>query len=169
MKVSREIVAPSPVNGQGNKISENFLYFACASDLLQSRLLSGGGPSAKFIGIGVIKGRRFNFTQESRVWQGGITDIVPATDTDEVWGAVYHLDGKDSASLNKQKGANKSDSLYERISVTVEINGQPRLARSYSVSDSKRKSKLMKPSPQYKECLIRGAEQIGLPIKYVDT
>jgi hypothetical protein len=143
-----------------------FIYFAYASDLLESRLKMGGGPSAKLIGIGRVKGRKFAFSQESKVWKGGVADIVPSAN-DEVWGAVYLLKSSDEGTLNKQKGTDKADPLYEQINVSVEMNGKGIEAISYSIVNSKRLPFEAAPSPQYKECLIRGAEEQNLPKKYI--
>ena len=160
----------SRTSASTSKASENFLYFAYASDLLESRLKAGGGPSAKLIGIGRVKGMKFAFSQESKVWRGGVADMIPSTnEEDEVWGAVYRLKAADLIGLNKQKGTNKEDPLYEQIYVKVEMSDKVVSAISFGIVDHKRLSYGAAPSPQYKECLVRGAEELGLPDEYIET
>jgi len=150
----------------------SFLYFAYASDLLESRLKAGGGKSAVKVGVGRVKKRKFAFSQESRVWRGGVADVVPsASSKDEVWGVVYRLAKDDLPSLDKQKGVDKADPLYERIAVVVEMEdgGQAMEAITYSIVESKRLPFGAAPSPQYKDCLVRGAIEVGLPERYVES
>lgn len=127
------------------------LDFAYASDLLQTRLKSGGGPSARFVSTGFIRNYRFAYSQESKVWKGGVADIVPSED-DVVWGVVYRLSNEDLDGMDKQKGVGKTDPLYERINVVVEREeSAPLKCITYSMVDARRDKKGFLPSPQYRE------------------
>ena len=152
------------------KEDDEYFYFAYASDLLESRIHVGGGPSAKFVAIGKVLGRKFVYSQESKVWKGGVADIVPESENSAVWGVLYRLKKSDEATMDKQKGINKADPLYEKIKINVLVNGQstPTIATTYAIVSSKRVKTGVAPSIQYRDCLIRGAIQQGLPNEYID-
>lgn len=143
-----------------------FLYFAYASDLLESRLKSGGGPSAELVSVGKVRHRRFAYSQESKVWKGGVADIVPDEDA-EVYGVVYRLLDEDLPSMDKQKGVGKANPLYERISVVVETADGPLECISYAMVESRRDAAGFPPSIQYRKCIVNGAKQAKLPKPYV--
>lgn len=148
-----------------------FLYFAYASDLLESRLKSGGGPTARLVTVGKVKQVRFAYSQESKVWRGGVADIVPTdNDEDEVWGVVYRLADEDLPALDKQKGVGKSDPLYQRITVTVHDgdNDNELQCITYAMVPARRgSSEEYLPSKQYRTCLLQGAKQAKLPKHYI--
>lgn len=148
---------------------QGFLYFAYASDLLESRLKSGGGPTARLVTVGKVKQMRFAYSQESKVWRGGVADIVPTkSDEDEVWGVVYRLADEDLPALDKQKGVGKVDPLYERITVTVHGNDRELQCITYAMVPSRRvSSEEYLPSKQYRTCLLQGAKQAKLPKHYI--
>ncbi|KAH9253385.1 hypothetical protein BASA81_008736 [Batrachochytrium salamandrivorans] len=145
-----------------------FLYFAYASDLLESRLKSGGGPSAEFVGMGKVRYRRFAYSQESKVWKGGVADIVLSNDEgEEVYGVVYRLRDEDLSSMDKQKGVGKTNPLYERISVMVETTDGTLECISYAMVESRRDVVGFSPSIQYRKCILNGAKQAKLPKPYI--
>lgn len=148
--------------------STEFLYFAYASDLLEERIRAGGGPSARKISIGKVSGRRFLFSQESKVWKGGVGDLVPASADESVWGVVYKLKRSDEPGMDKQKGVNKDDPLYEKLQVLVEMpDGESVSAVSYGIVAAKRVPGGVEPSPQYKSCILNGAQTQRLPKEYI--
>lgn len=145
-----------------------FLYFAFGSHLDIERLRLHC-PSARFVTSARLPGYRLAFSIESRnTWHGGVADIVPsAGDTlDEVWGALWVLDGADSHALDEQEGVFRVPPAYERTTVTVETPAGDRVTcRSYHVVTPDLVG--IAPSPAFKATLLRGARTCGLPADYI--
>lgn len=142
-----------------------FLYFGYGSNLDVDRLHMHC-PSARFVTIARLPDHRLAFSIESkRSWHGGVGDIR-ATPGDEVWGAVWLIDGVESHPLDEQEGVFRDPPAYRRITVEVETPaGDVVRCRSYEVVTPDPTG--FPPSPAYKQTILRGARAIGLPAPYL--
>lgn len=142
-----------------------FLYFAFGSHLDRERLHMHC-PSARFVTSARLADRRLAFSIESRnTWHGGVADIAPSAG-DEVWGALWVLDGADSHALDEQEGLFRMPPAYERCTVTVTTPAGDRVTcRSYHVVTPNLAG--IDPSPAFKATLLRGARACGLPADYI--
>jgi gamma-glutamylcyclotransferase (GGCT)/AIG2-like uncharacterized protein YtfP len=142
-----------------------FLYFAFGSNLDAGRL-QAHCPSARFVTSARLADHRLAFSIESRnTWHGGVADILPSVG-DEVWGALWVIDGEEARALDEQEGVFRTPPAYERVTVTVATPaGDTVTCRSYHVVAPDLEG--IAPSPAFKAALIRGARACGLPEAYV--
>lgn len=142
-----------------------FLYFAFGSNLDIARLRIHC-PSARLVLPARLADHRLAFSIESkRNWHGGVADVV-SSPGDEVWGALWAIDGGDSHELDVQEGLFRDPPAYRRYELTVETTaGDAVTCRSYQVADPDPTG--FDPSPAYKATLLRGARAVGLPPHYV--
>ena len=145
-----------------------FLYFAYGSNLSAKRLHLHA-PSAHLVSVARLEGYRLAFSIESkRSWLGGVGDIVPAPDDPgaEVWGALWVIAPEHSRELDAQEGVFRDPPAYRRVSVEVETPaGDQVRCRSYRVVAPDPRGFL--PSPAYKDTILTGAREIGLPEVYL--
>jgi gamma-glutamylcyclotransferase len=142
-----------------------FLYFAFGSNLDEARLHIHC-PSARLVTIARLADHRLAFSIESkRNWHGGVADVRPAPG-DEVWGALWLIDGAEGHPLDEQEGVSRDPPAYRRIAVEVDTPAGDRVrCRSYQVVTPDREGFL--PSPAYKQTILRGARALSLPPDYI--
>ncbi|MDO9445510.1 MAG: gamma-glutamylcyclotransferase [Dehalococcoidia bacterium] len=143
-----------------------FLYFSFGSNLEAARLRMHC-PSARFLVPGRLDGFRLGFTIESkRSWMGGVGDMVPAPG-DHVWGALWIIDAAESQGLDEQEGVFRDPPAYRRVTVEVTTAaGDLVRCRSYRVAHPDPQGFL--PSPAYRDTVLRGAREVGLPAAYIE-
>ncbi|GFR80065.1 gamma-glutamylcyclotransferase, partial [Elysia marginata] len=152
-----------------------FKYFAYGSNLLRERILINN-PSAKFYGIGKLKGYSFAFDSPEGVntdrWLGAIATIQKVNQPVSVYGVIWDIHVKDLDNLDRQEGC------YDAIQVHVEIvsTNQTEMSentpvevvqcRTYQLSKG---NGITLPSPYYKKVILMGAQQNGLPKEYMTS
>ena len=143
----------------------DFLYFAFGSNLDAERLHEHC-PSARFVLAARLADHRLAFTIRSeRTWHGGVADVLPSPG-DEVWGALWAIAGEHSRPLDEQEGVFRDPPAYRRTEVNVTTAAGDRVScRSYRVAAPDPDG--FKPSPAYRETVLRGARAVGLPPEYV--
>jgi gamma-glutamylcyclotransferase len=142
-----------------------FLYFGFGSNLDADRLHIHC-PSARLVSVARLADHRLAFSLESqRSWHGGVGDVRPAPG-DEVWGAVWLIDGAEGRALDEQEGLFRDPPAYRRITVEVTTPaGDVVRCRSYQVVAPDPRG--FAPSPAYKATLVRGARALALPRDYI--
>ncbi|XP_061198212.1 gamma-glutamylcyclotransferase-like [Saccostrea echinata] len=148
-------------------MTETFLYFAYGSNLLRQRLTLQN-PSAVFKGVGHLKNFRLDFKSPSDPkisrWRGAAATIEPHPEG-TVWGVIWRLDAKDKASLDRQEG------IYDAINVEVITpdNKTYSNCRTYVMQKAYITDRYdNRPSPHYKDVLVRGAQQNNIPQAYIE-
>jgi gamma-glutamylcyclotransferase (GGCT)/AIG2-like uncharacterized protein YtfP len=143
-------------------------YFAYGSnlDLLQMQLRC---PGAQFVSIAKLDDYRICFPRKSFVRDCAVISIEPSVG-DEVWGALYELDGTDIARLDEREGYDKRRDrlLNHRNRITVRVEGpdeRPVLAEVYMAVPSADPGL---PTPQYVGYLIASAAECGLPKSHLE-
>ena len=141
---------------------KTFLYFAYGSNLLTERIHINN-PSAKFQAIAKLSEHKLDFNYFSQRWQGAAATVIPHTE-DHVWGVLWELDQEHEASLDRQEGV---PSVYNRKQVEVECGDGARVtALTYFLIKPEEQDK--RPSGVYKDVIVRGAEEHGIPPYYID-
>lgn len=142
-----------------------FLYFGYGSSLDGERLRATC-PDARFVSVARLADHRLAFSIESRnTWHGGVADARPAAG-EEIWGALWLIDAAGSRALDEHEGLFRVPPAYRRITVEVTTPaGDVVRCRSYAVVDPDPAG--FPPSPAFKQTLLRGARQIGLPEAYI--
>lgn len=95
--------------------------------------------------------------------------MVPGGGNDRVYGVLFRVGNEEYDLLAESKGANKVDPVYEKVKVEVRLGMEEEYkdVATFTVVQGKRGEGDVPPSVQYKECLVRGAEEQGLPEDYV--
>lgn len=89
-------------------------------------------------------------------------------DNPDAWGVIYQVDESERSIFDKQKGVDKADPKYERITVTATgKDGFTYHASTYSVLNTKRSSDRVAPTAQYHNCIYKGAREKHLPKSYI--
>jgi gamma-glutamylcyclotransferase len=121
--------------------------------------------------VGLLRGYRLEFAFMSRRWKGAAANIYPDPHS-HVYGVLWQLNLEDQESLDEQEGV--SSGIYERVSVTAEVEGKPVECLAYKVTKSSRENSIsthgdsLLPSTVYKNVIIRGAKEHNLPSEYIN-
>jgi gamma-glutamylcyclotransferase (GGCT)/AIG2-like uncharacterized protein YtfP len=136
------------------------LYFAYGSNMASAEM-EAWSPDHRFLGPARLERHRIELRRRSIRWKGGTADLVPAGD-EETWGALYELpDG----ALDLLDGKEGEGFAYRRREVDVLLEGEPRAAVAYEVIDKEPDE--VPCVPEYRELLVAGARERGLPEDYV--
>lgn len=137
-------------------------YFAYGSNM-SSHEMRGVDNDSKFLAIARLQNHRLDFNLYSENRGGGVADIVPSEGA-EVWGVVYTITQHGLTELDKKEGVRKG--RYRSVDVEVETDeGELIRCTSYSVI---RKGQSIRPSDSYRDLIIYGAKERGLPEDYVN-
>lgn len=141
---------------------EPVVYFAYGSNMSTARLRERM-PSCKPLGIATLPGHSLRFHKRS-VDNSGKCNAFASGNDDSVIGVLFSFDPAERAKLDKAEGVGSG---YEHAMVTV-INDKGRrrkvltyLASSDYVDDS------FKPYGWYKDFVVAGAREHGLPPEYI--
>ncbi|XP_013405270.1 gamma-glutamylcyclotransferase [Lingula anatina] len=153
-------------NAAENRVDQGrrtFLYFAYGSNLLKERILINN-KSAVFKAVGHIQDWELTFAMFSQRWQGHVATILPVQRA-QCWGVVWELDISDKQNLDNQEGVSRM--VYKPIEVQVTCeDGSILECRTYELLRPLERG-LGPPSPQYKNVIVSGARQNGLPQDYI--
>uniref|UniRef100_T1IZ91 gamma-glutamylcyclotransferase n=1 Tax=Strigamia maritima TaxID=126957 RepID=T1IZ91_STRMM len=139
---------------------DSFLYFAYGSNMLTERIRINN-PSARKVAIAFLQHYRLDFNLYGKAWHGAVATIVPDHDNC-VWGVVWQISSNDMVNLDKQEFG------YDAMTVLVHsAQGCHLQCRSYAVPSGPRPVDA-RPSPIYKNVIIKGAIEHHLPQDYVD-
>ena len=148
----------------------SFTYFGYGSNMLTCKL-KDRCPSAVPIGICKIKKHSLKFHKVSHAKsKNGIRDIsgkgdmVPSeSETDEVYGVLFSIDESHKSRLDKAEGYPKYGYDKKTIDV-ITIKGEKYRPVMYFANDIDPKKK---PYHWYKEQVVQGAREHGLPEDYI--
>ena len=148
------------------------LYFAYGSNLNQEDLREWCERHCRPIlelrmrSVGLLGGRRLDFTAYSRVRHGGVADIVKDEDSC-VYGVVFKVSSSLVAVLNEKEGINGGQYRQSHVAVHLAPSGAVEEdVLTYEVV--KKKFNTYKPSRQYMDVIIKGAEAYGLPPPWIE-
>ncbi|CAL8135419.1 unnamed protein product [Orchesella dallaii] len=148
-----------------------FLYFAYGSNLWTKRIHENN-RTATMVAVGKLEGHRLDFGHWTQRWRGASANIL-AEEGSHVYGVLWELNQCDQASLDKQEGV--LDNIYQRVELTVETvpDGKKVNCMAYRIRDETRQKSVLAhgenliPSLRYKNVIIQGAKEHGLPEEYV--
>ena len=105
------------------------------------------------------------FTLPSERWGGGVADVRPDP-AGVVWGAVWRIDEREGAVLDRQEGVHHSPPRYRRLQVSVATPHGAQLACfAYQVVTPA--AEHIAPSASYLQTMLAGARAAGLSADYV--
>ena len=135
-------------------------YFAYGSNLL-TRRLQGRVPSAHPLGAARLKGSRLAW---HKVGADGSGKCDIAEDPDSiVWGVLFEIDPAEMPSLDRVEGLGHG---YETKFVSVTLAGTEVRAKTYQAT---RTDPDLRPWHWYKDLVLAGAVEHGLPFPYVQA
>ncbi len=117
-------------------------------------------PEHKFLGCAVLVDHKFVYDGQSLKRGGGVGNIIPMR-REIVWGGLYEITEKDSKRLDKYEGYPK---YYQKRTVAVK-NDQGKFLEAMIYR--RPPLTLNPPSASYRQEILLGAEDCGLPEDYV--
>ncbi len=133
-------------------------YFAFGSNM-DTRQMRSRCPSALLLGPALLKDAVLVFPQYSANWGGGVAGFEKRRGED-LWGVLYALSRDDLDELDRIEGVPDD---YERLEYTVWWKDEtPLKAQVYNALPSAPTP----PSRRYKDALLHGAVENGLPKAY---
>jgi len=144
------------------------LYFAYGSNLDFDQM-KGRCPSARSVGVAKLPGRRLAFTRWSGGRKGAVADAV-ADPAGEVWGVVYEITAEDLEVLDRCEGFTPggSGNAYVREKCTVWLDGDEERSVKAEVYFAVPTENPGLPSRDYRDQILRGAREWGLPQDYIE-
>lgn len=134
------------------------LYFAYGSNMATSQMQKRIS-SAKTLNTGYIRGWKVICNKRSKDGSGK-ANIVQQNEHC-TWGVVYEIDTEDVLKLDRFEGG------YNRVTVFVTIDDESSVSAETYISEDIIEEPVA--FDWYKELIIIGAEEHGLPPAYVDT
>ena len=148
-------------------MTATFLYFAYGSNLGRRRLCAAHrAPSAVFESVGWLDGFRLSFDKygPSASGDSGKCDCHrTGIGTDRIYGALYRVALAERDALDAVEGLGIS---YKRVEREVQSAVGPRTASTYLAL---RKRAGLLPFHWYKQHVLVGAQEVGLPAAYVEA
>ncbi|XP_064613110.1 gamma-glutamylcyclotransferase-like [Liolophura sinensis] len=141
-------------------------YFAYASNLLEERVnhTLGNDSSAKVIGPAKLQDYDLCFDYYSEEWKGCKATCHSAP-RKVLWGVLWEVTAEDKALLARAEEVYLGK--YREIEVDVTTpDGDTYRSFCYQLGEIMDANGL--PSPQYKDVIVRGARQAGLPEEYIN-
>lgn len=139
-------------------------YFAYGSNMSTARLRARV-PSARVLGPGRLPGHALRFHKSSEADGSAKCDACHTADAgDTVQGVVFRIDPGERPHLDRAEGLGVGYAVKE---VAVHLDGGDRVAAFtyYAVAIDPR----LRPYHWYKEHVLRGALEHGLPEPYVEV
>lgn len=142
--------------------AEHFLYFAYGSNMLSRRLCAPErAPSARIVTTGYIAGHKLTFDKLGKDGSGKC-DALPTGDVShQVYGVVYEVTRRDRVPLDAAESLGVG---YDAARVQVNTERGTMSAMTYI---AKLKQAALVPFRWYRDLLIAGATENGLPPEYI--
>lgn len=137
-----------------------FFNFAYGSNMSTARLRARV-PSARVIGIGILRSHQLVWHKIS-IDGSGKCDVIASDAPDAVvYGVVYAIDQTQKAKLDRAEGLGNG---YDERQVVVEVGGEPFVANMYYAT---RTDPALKPYRWYRAHVLAGAYEHKLPPEYI--
>jgi hypothetical protein len=137
-----------------------FRCFAYGSNMLTAKMRRVA-PSAKPVGVGHIEGHVLRFNKVSQADGSGKGNIIATGNVDDtVWGVIFEIGDEDRAELDRSEGGYAPTEI--RVTTAPErISSLTYVGRPDRINDS------LRPYTWYKEFVVNGAREHGLPSDYI--
>ena len=138
---------------------EMLRIFAYGSNMLTARLRERV-PSAHAVGIGRLDRHALRWHKRSSDGSGKC-DAMASKDPGVVWGVVFEIDRTEKSALDRAEGLGRG---YKEIEVDVAMDHGLVTASMYCATDT---DPSLRPYDWYKDLVVAGAREHGLPEAYV--
>jgi gamma-glutamylcyclotransferase len=139
--------------------ADKLLLFAYGSNMLSVRIQERC-PSARALGVAKLLGHELAWHKRSADGSGKC-DVVPGTATSAVFGVVYTLPRSEKAGLDCAEGLGAG---YEERTVCVWLQDTEMVVVLYGATHT---DTALKPYTWYRELVVAGAREHGLPHEYL--
>ena len=139
-----------------------YRYFAYGSNMSAERL-RGRTPSARPLGRARLAGHVLRWHKLGRDGTGKCDAAHTGKRSDAVWGVLFEIDCAEKAALDRVEGLGIG---YDEAEVRVALDGACCSARTYRAKPERADAKL-RPKQWYKDHVLRGAREHGLPAWYI--
>lgn len=140
--------------------AESFISFAYGSNMPIARLRERC-PSARALGIAELRCYDLRWHKRSKDGSGKC-DIVAVDRPDAtVFGVLYEINFAEKPALDRAEGLNRG---YEEVEVAVLCAERRVTAKAYRATDI---NPSLRPYTWYRDLVIAGAKEHGLPAAYV--
>lgn len=136
------------------------LYFAYGSNMSQQRI-KRRVPRTQFVGVAALSNFQLRFHKKGRDGSAKADALFTGNPDDRVFGALYQLSENELLLLDKIEDCGIG---YERKEVMVDAEGKWYPAWVYCALHIDRS---LKPYSWYHQHVIVGAEQLSLPLEYI--
>jgi gamma-glutamylcyclotransferase len=148
--------------------TDKTLYFAYGSNMLQSRLQERV-PQFRVRGVAMLSGYLVNYSKKGTKDNSGKFNIESVS-KGTVYGVLFEIPTELMKELDKAEGFFRVNPHYDKISVVVNLcdSGRQYTATTYIGTPRFRAPRgYLKPTDEYADFIIRGAEEAELPAAYV--
>ena len=138
-------------------------YFSYGSNMSTPRL-AHRAPSLRALTVAQLQGHRLRFHKRGKDSSGKCDAELTDDATDVVYGIVFEIAASEKLQLDEHEGLHKG---YEekRVLVYTEYGKEIEALTYYAT----RIDPALKPYDWYKEHVLRGAREHGLPWEYVES
>lgn len=136
------------------------LCFSYGSNMSLARL-QDRVPSARFVTIATLPAHRLRFHKISKDGSGKCDAEETSNPNDRVIGVVYEISDSEKPALNQKEGLGYG---YDEKKVEVSTDQERLAVLMYSATN---KDQQLNPYHWYKEHVLVGARENGLPAEYV--
>jgi cation transport regulator ChaC len=140
---------------------DTLLYFAYGSNMSTPRLLARA-RSARAVTIARLDAHRLMFHKQGKDGSGKCDITLTRNPADAVYGVVFQIATVEKLALDQTEGLGMG--YDEKMVSVITQHGEVLKAVSYYATDI---NHLLKPHHWYKEHVLRGAIEHGLPPAYI--
>ncbi|MCU7875164.1 MAG: gamma-glutamylcyclotransferase [Candidatus Thiodiazotropha sp. (ex Lucinoma borealis)] len=138
------------------------LYFSYGSNMSTRRLIDRV-PSAKFISVASLSEHKLKFHKKSKYGSAKCDAFRTNDSIDVMYGVIFEILASEKPALDEKEGINNG---YEEKHVTVvSDSGEKFTVVTYYATNI---DASLKPCDWYIEHVLRGAQEHGLPIAYIE-
>ena len=142
-------------------------YFAYGSNMLMRRLTDPSrAPSAAACGIATAAGFTMRFHKTGADGSGKCTLLARTSDSVAAHGVLYEVSDTDCARLDRVEGVHTGG--YVRRSVQLQITNDRTVTAMTYVAGTRYVDASRVPFDWYRDLVVAGAIEHGLPASYVD-
>jgi cation transport regulator ChaC len=142
--------------------ANHFYYFAYGSNMSTARLTAPDrAPSARALGTGYVVGRRLTFDKVGRDGTAKCDCELTGGEGDRIYGVLFDVQEDDRARLDLIEGLGIGYDIAE-----VEVVTENGLVKAWTYVATVKDSAL-RPYHWYKQHVLRGARDGGLPEEYI--
>ena len=144
-------------------IMSSIIYFSYGSNMSTPRLVQRI-PSARFVSVASLRGHKLKFHKRGHDRSAKCDIEFTDRASDFVYGIVFKYLASEKPNLDLIEGL--GNGYNEKVVTVMSLSGREYQSVTYFATDI---DKSLKPFHWYKEHVVRGAVEHGLPVDYIRT